>query len=195
MIKALIFDCFGVIIGRGFEATYRIAGSDPRADRPFIDDMLGQANLGLISEDTFNQAIAKHLGITLQAWHEAIHKAEQPDTELLSEIKRFRMAYKTALLSNSNHGVAAQRIGEARLNECFDEVIVSAEVGLVKPDPSIYEYTFNKLNVAPSECVFIDDREVLLVTARQLGAQTVLYKDLEQTNTELEQILAHDSKS
>lgn len=189
MIKAIILDCFGVLVGRGFEETYRTAGGDPLADRAFIDGMLAQTNRGLISEAAFYAAIATRLGITQDRWQAAMHRVEQPNVELLDYAKQLRRDYKLAVLSNANEGVIEAKIGEAWVRDCFDEVIVSAAVGLVKPDPDIYRYTADKLGVELGECVFIDDHESHLAPARELGMKTILYQDFPQTKTALDLLL------
>lgn len=194
MIKCIIFDCFGVLVGRGFEETYRIAGGDPVKDRQFIDDILGQANLGLIDDEAFHDEMMNRLGISLAEWRHATITAEQPNEQLLEYIKGLHGKYKTAILSNANRGVVERRIGSRWLEACFDELVVSAEINMVKPDPQIYHHTAEKLGVELAECVFIDDKTIFLNPAAELGMQTVLYQDFEQAKAELEKILAADTK-
>lgn len=191
MVKAIIFDCFGVLVGQGFDHTYEVAGGDPVRDHAFIEDILGQASLGMIPEADFHGTIIKKLGITPDAWNDAMRVAEQPDAKLLDYIKQLRDTYKTAVLSNANRGVLQDKIGAERLKECFDEVVVSAELGMVKPDPEIYRYTAERLNVAVPECVFIDDLEGHLAAARELGMKAILYQSFEQSKTDLEKLLAN----
>jgi len=191
MVKAVIFDCFGVLVGRGFEETYRIAGGDPIKDRQFIDGVLGQANLGLIDNEAFHQAMMGQLGIGLAEWKHAVITAEQPNEELLEYIRDLHGGYKTAILSNANKGVVERRIGRQWIEEAFDALVVSADVGMVKPDPDIYKYTAAQLGVEAQECVLVDDKQVFTDGAQSLGMQTVLYKDFEQTRTELEAILTN----
>jgi epoxide hydrolase-like predicted phosphatase len=191
MIKAVIFDCFGVLVGRGFEETYRIAGGDPIKDRQFINDVMGQANLGMIGDEEFHQAMMEKLGITLAEWRHATITAEQPNAELLEYIQRLHGKYKTAILSNANKGVIERRIGSRWLTEDFDELIVSAEIGIVKPDPEIYKHAAEKLGVEPMECVFVDDKAVFLEPAEALGMKTVLYENFDQARADLETILAN----
>ena len=189
MVKAIIFDCFGVIVGQGFDHTYRSAGGDPAQDRHFIEDMLGQANLGRISEDHFHNSMADKLGMSLEEWRDAARDAEKADTELLDYIKNLRGTYKTAILSNANLGVLEDEIGGRRLKDCFDAVVVSADVGMVKPDPRIYIHVADKLGVEPSECIFIDDRQQFVDQASQLGMQAILYDNFEQLKSYLDKIL------
>jgi putative hydrolase of the HAD superfamily len=189
MPKAIIFDCFGVLVGRGFDETYRVAGGDPVKDKDFIADLLGRANLGLISQQDFHDEITERLNISLNKYYTAVRSAEQPHFELLEYIEELHKHYKTAVLSNANVGVVERKIGESWLKRCFDVSIISAEVGVMKPEPRIYEMAAEKLGVVVDECVFIDDRKVYCEAAQQVGMQAILYKNLVQLKHDLEELL------
>ena len=73
----------------------------------------------------------------------------------------------------------------------FDTVVVSAEVGMIKPNLDIFEITAQKMSVKPSECVFTDDSEVYCEAARSSGMRGIHYQDFGQFKSELEQILSH----
>jgi len=177
MIKAVIFDFFGVLVGKGFEHTYRNAGGDPVKDHLFIEDMLGQSNLGMINANEFNLSMSNRLGIDLDKWIKAVKQAEQADEDLLDYIVGLRKSYKTAILSNSNKGVIKEKVGQERLDQCFDVIVVSADVGLVKPDPAIYDLTAEELGVEDQECIFIDDRKPFVEAAKSVGMTSILYRD------------------
>lgn len=189
MIKAIIFDCFGVLLGKGFEHTYHLAGGDSLKDKYFIEKMLNKTNLGKISENEFNLAIADKLNISLTQWMRAMAEAELPDKELLNYIKSLRKNYKTAILSNANRGVLTLKLGDDWLRECFDEIIVSADYGVLKPDPRIYQIAIDKLGVDYQESVFIDDREMFLDVASRLGMKTIIYRDYQTFKNKLEKLL------
>jgi putative hydrolase of the HAD superfamily len=189
MTKAIIFDCFGVLIGKGFERTYRLAGGDPVQDRTFIEDTLGQANLGLISDTEFRATMARQVGIGPQDWTRIIKNAEILNTDLLAYIEQLHVSYKTAILSNANIGVLDRIIGQKWLQKNFDEVVVSAEVGIVKPELSIYKLVVDRLGVTPSACIYIDDRESFLIPARELGMNALLYENFEQVRCGIRELL------
>jgi putative hydrolase of the HAD superfamily len=63
------------------------------------------------------------------------------------------------------------------LDELFDVVVDSSEVGMRKPDPGIYLLTCRKLGVGPEECIFVDDLECNVVAAAALGMETILCDD------------------
>lgn len=190
MIKAVIFDCFGVLVGRGFDETYRLAGGDPVKDREFIADVLGEANLGHISQDEFHERMTSQLGISLEEYEAAVAKAEQPNEELIEYINGLHEKYGTAVLSNVNKGVLERKIDSDILASHFDALILSGELGVAKPDPQIYELAAGKLGVEPSECVFTDDHQHYCEGAEAVGMKSILYKDFGQFKADLEQMLA-----
>ena len=91
---------------------------------------------------------------------------------------------KTALLSNS-WGNNYPRHG---WDDMFDEVIISGEVGMRKPDAEIYHHTLELLKVKPNESVFVDDLAHNIKGAAELGMIGVLHVDYDSTKMELEAI-------
>jgi HAD superfamily hydrolase (TIGR01509 family) len=190
VIKAVIFDFFGVIVGDGFDATYRLAGGDPNKDQKFIRALLDQTNRGEITTDEFRAKICKQLGITVDEYQASLRKAEQVNSELLNYIKNLRPKYKTAILSNVNRGGLERRIDKKTLEEIFDVIVISGEVGYIKPEPEIYKLTAEKLGFVVQECVFTDDREGYVKAAQDLGMKTIWYQTFAQFKQELEKLLA-----
>ena len=89
---------------------------------------------------------------------------------------------KTALLSNS-WGNEYPREG---WDDMFDAIVISGEVGMRKPEPQIFEYAVELLNLKLDECVFVDDMKVNTDAAVALGIPSVLHVTYEQTASELE---------
>ena len=58
----------------------------------------------------------------------------------------------------------------------FDDVVVSAEVGLAKPDPEVFRLAARRLGLPPAECVFVDDWDVNVGAAREVGMAAILYR-------------------
>jgi putative hydrolase of the HAD superfamily len=81
----------------------------------------------------------------------------------------------TAFLSNGVPEMMARVRAERRLDDYFDEVLVSYEVGYTKPDPRIYELCLSRLGVPAPQALFVDDRPENVEGARRLGIETVLF--------------------
>jgi putative hydrolase of the HAD superfamily len=80
---------------------------------------------------------------------------------------------KTALISNCSHstGRIVERLG---LDEAFDEVVLSYEVRLRKPDPAIYRLALDRLGADAGAAVFVDDQPAYCDGAAALGITTFL---------------------
>ncbi len=189
MIKAVIFDCFGVLIGDGLELLCQeLEKTDPEG-RAFITDNVRLANRGIIHPDESNRRIVERLGISLEDYRAQIIKGEVRNEDAISLVRSLRPRYKTALLSNIGKGSLVKRFSDEELDGLFDVIVPSAEVGMMKPDPEIYAYTADKLEVQPHECVFIDDREAFVEAARQVGMQGIWFQNATQTKQDLDTIL------
>jgi FMN phosphatase YigB (HAD superfamily) len=81
----------------------------------------------------------------------------------------------------------------------FDHQTFSAEVTLVKPDPEIYEHSLRGVGVAPSEALFVDDKEPNVLGARAVGMRAIQFRSVEQFAVDLGKlgfsILPHASRS
>jgi putative hydrolase of the HAD superfamily len=185
MIKAILFDCFGVLVGKGFGDIYAIAGGDPVKDESFLDDILSKSNSGEITSDDFGLAIAERLNISITEYRKIVDHEEKPNLPLFQYIHdELKPEYKIAMVSNVNHGVIERKIPN-NLRELFDVEILSAEVGYLKPNPMIFKIATQKLNVRYEEAVFVDDIERFTLAASGLGLRTILYKDLGHFKIEL----------
>ncbi len=169
MIKAIIFDCYGVLLGQGFWHTYAAAGGDVRNDEGFIHEQLHSMNTGEQTSLEFDEHIAKHLNITLEQWQVTKRRQELPNAQLLHYIEdSLKLRYKIGMISNASAGSVERKLTEQQLN-LFDIKVISAEVGLLKPDPEIYNLAAEKLGVVCNECVFIDDYPGYVEAAQALG--------------------------
>src|SRR5699024_12104487 len=92
----------------------------------------------------------------------------------------------TALLSNSwGNGYPREYFGST-----FDEVVISGEVGMRKPEERIYLHTCERLGLRPQDCAFIDDLERNVRTAEALGMTGILHTDVASTQHALDRFLA-----
>lgn len=73
--------------------------------------------------------------------------------------------------------------------DIVDGAVISYEVHQVKPGREIYESLLRKYELKAEECVFLDDREDNLETARALGIHTILYKNREVAKQELKRMI------
>jgi epoxide hydrolase-like predicted phosphatase len=133
---------------------------------------------GEISAEIFLPLFAEWLGIDRDEIHSMLDGLE-PDSEMFRAVSEARRrGIRTCLLSNSWGTALYPR---DLLAEAFDEVVISEEVGMRKPELGIFVLAAQRLDLEPRECVFIDDTLSHLDGARQLGITAIHHVDVANT--------------
>ena len=86
--------------------------------------------------------------------------------KLIQELKREK--YNVYILSNNN-SEASEYLRKLQLFESIDGWVVSCDYHIIKPDKKIYEILFEKYNLNPNECYFIDDKKINIEVGKSLG--------------------------
>ncbi len=115
------------------------------------------------------------------------YEYEQLNTQLAQFITSLRLRYKTATICNRGSREAMNR--KFQLDTLFDLMVYDNEEGVSKPDPHIYQFTLERLNLEAHETVFVDDKAQNVEAAQQLGMFAVLFKDTEQAITDIQNLL------
>jgi epoxide hydrolase-like predicted phosphatase len=189
MIRAIFFDCFGVLISDGLELVCRRLDQENPEAREFIRHIVWLNNTGQIHPGESTRRIAAHMKVPQDDWRALVKRGEVRDDQMLGLVRQLRGDYKTGLMSNIAKVSLHKRFSEAELRELFDEVIISGEIGHVKPQPEIYQIAADKLGLSPQECVFIDDRRAYAQAAEQVGMHWIYYENYRQLVEDLEKLL------
>jgi putative hydrolase of the HAD superfamily len=187
MIKAVIFDFFGVLVTEGFKQFLDNYFSDGKDKRQRAIDLVNQVDLGKISMDEFRTELGQLAGVTPEKVNEELG-GNKPNKPLLSIIRRLKINYKISILSNSSMDFPREFLDTEDI-ELFDDIILSYRYGVVKPDPEIYKIAAARLKVEPEECIFIDDSIGHIQGAESVGMRGIYYKDFAQLEKDLEGLL------
>jgi putative hydrolase of the HAD superfamily len=178
--KTFIFDCFGVIYEPFLMGWYK----DHSRKHDFVDEQLHEVlknfDLGKFSEEDILDYFLKYKGVTLNKseLRDHIDSYLKVDTKLVDVIKQLKsVGYKIVMLSNANHTFFDRKIYPIfpEFKDIFDEIVISSQVGMVKPNADIFLYTLEKINILPEEALFIDDSQSNITAAEQLGIRGYLY--------------------
>jgi putative hydrolase of the HAD superfamily len=113
--------------------------------------------------------------------------ASVPIPAMYDTIRALRGAgFSTALLSNS---WGCDEYPRADFPALFDVVVISAEVGMRKPEEGIFRYAARALGLHPQECVFIDDTQANIDAAVGCGMTGVLHTEAAATAAALQDLL------
>jgi putative hydrolase of the HAD superfamily len=193
--KALLVDFGGVLttdIWSSFAAFCEQRGLDTGAakqlfrENPDAVATLRGLETGEVEPADFERRFAALLGTEPEGLVEGLFAGLQPDQPMLEAVGRARDAgVPTGLISNS--WVMDHYTDEIR--SLFDEVVISAEVGLHKPQPEIYLLAAERLGVGPEDCVFVDDLRENCAGAEAVGMTAVLHRDAVETISRVEELL------
>ena len=189
MIRAIIFDCFGVVISDALESLVTpLREQNPNAANEVVE-IIHAHNRGLITPEDSNGQVATLLGMTTEEYQTAISTGEVKDQQLLTYIKGLRANYKTAMLSNIDGAGLRGRFQDGELDDAFDLVVASGDIGYAKPEARAYEIAAEQLGVRLDECIFTDDRQHYCDGAQAVGMRSILYENLFQFRRDLEALL------
>lgn len=111
-----------------------------------------------------------------------------PMIAFLEKLRSQRMPEDTLgvyLLSNESRELMSYRIPEFKLSGLFDGFLVSAYIGLRKPEAAFFQCALDISHRSHGECVFIDDREENVAAARELGIHGIRMESPRQVIAEL----------
>jgi putative hydrolase of the HAD superfamily len=95
---------------------------------------------------------------------------------------------RTALLSNSWGNTYPRDTWDGM----FDDIVISGEVGLRKPEPEILRLAAGRLGLEPAECVFVDDLQLNVDGALAVGMTAILHTEYDETRRALETLFGAD---
>ncbi|MCS6906663.1 MAG: HAD family phosphatase [Anaerolineales bacterium] len=154
------------------------------------------ATVGKITAEQHWRQVAAALGATeaqIPLIREQFFAGDRLDEELLQFIRSHRQTHRIGLLSNAWDDMRRILNDELGILTLFDDVIISAEVGLMKPDRSIYELAAQRFNTPLSEMVFVDDLPVNVQAAREAGMNSFQFRSTAQTIHDLQRLLEEES--
>jgi len=195
-IKAVIFDFGGVLIGwdprnlySRFFPEQRQAMEDFLAEVSFMEWNAQQDKGRPFTEGV--AALSKqfpHRAELISAYHEnwkeSITGSIEGTVEILQNLKE--KGYGVYGLSNWSTETFAIIRHEFEFLNLLDGIILSGEVKLIKPEPEIYDLCLQKIGRPANQCLFIDDSEANIITARKMGFDTVHFISPEHLKDELE---------
>lgn len=187
MIKAIIFDCFGVLTVDSWHAF--LDSLPPGADIQRARDLNRAFDSGFISHDEFFDGVQQLTGHRPPDVESISADSIVKNHALIEHIKQLKPNYKIGILSNISSDWITRELLDAQEQELFDDMMFSYQVGMAKPDLQIFHLACERLGVDPTDAVMIDDVERNITAARDIGMQGVVYKNFADYEVELNSLL------
>jgi epoxide hydrolase-like predicted phosphatase len=204
-VRGLLIDFGGVLtgsLGEAFERFCQEEGVDPGSLRRVLraayhdrdpEHFVSLVETGKMEVEEFERRLAEVLSEGLDRPVPAEGLVERMvadigiDGEMVDLVRRARASgVRTALVSNS---WGLHYYPTELLEEVFDTVLISGEVGLRKPHADIYRLAAERLGLKPEECLFVDDFPPNVEAARELGMSGYVHEESARSIRDLSGLL------
>ena len=197
-IDTVIFDFGGVILSyldpAWLSANMPYGAQIQEAIYEYLNsEIIWEVMRGKLKEMDFWANKAREKGIPAEAiarYLQVQTAREQLDEKVLAHMRRLKEGYKVGILSNAGDTTRELFEQEYRFHELVDDIVISAEEGLVKPEPEIYILAAQRLATRPERCVFVDDIPENIQAAEGLGMRGVLFTETESSLARLDALLS-----
>jgi putative hydrolase of the HAD superfamily len=181
-----VFESFRAFsVSRGLEpnAVKELFRSEPRARQ-----LVRGLETGVLSDDEFNDGFGALLELERRDGIVAdLFGGAGPDEAMIAGVRSARAhGIRTGLISNSMGSGIYDRVV---LDELFDGVTISGDVGMHKPQPEIYRLAAERIDVPVEQCVLVDDLRENCAGAEAVGMTAILHRGAETTLPRLGQLL------
>jgi putative hydrolase of the HAD superfamily len=197
-IRAVFFDLGGVIVRTEYQSprerlAERLGMEYEDLDRIVFDSETGrQASIGAITSLQHWEAVIKRLKRPYEeiaSIRDEFFAGDIIDHEIVNFLRSLRGTVKTGLISNAWSDLRDFIVRE-KFDDAFDHIIISAEVGVAKPEAKIYKIALEQAGVSPNEAVFVDDFYVNIESCEEVGMQGIHFKDAQSALAQLKSLLS-----
>lgn len=182
MYKAIIFDFFDVIRTDAYKTWLKL--HDYKLEGEFLEAVQKQ-DRGEINVNEFLAILSNLTGQAAEEIFEEMEAGATIDYDVLSLIEKLQKHYKIGLLSNAPKGLLRGLLKEHDLEKYFHEIVISSEVGLIKPNAEIFDHMLAQMGIRPHEALFIDDNQKNIDGAKGVGITGILYTDISKLKADL----------
>ena len=153
-------------------------------------ELYHQVERGELSQAAFEQKIAQLLGVPPTGLIKGLLADLQPEPLIVEAVAKARRAgIRVGVITNSWGTAPYDPYAAYQLDQRFDAVVISNQVGLRKPEPALYRLAADKQAVPLERIVFADDIAANLPPAQELGMAVIHHVDPSRTVRELERLL------
>ncbi len=198
--KILFFDIGGVLLsnGWGHESRQKAAtkfGFDYDEMNILHEFIFNVYEIGRITLDEYlnTTLFYKPRNFTKQAFINFMleQSVELPDTLqwLIQWKKQYAGEFRFISINNEGKELNDYRVEKFKLHHFFDAFVSSCEVGMRKPDPGIFRLAMGIAQASPEQCVYFDDRQILVDAATKTGMACYRHNGLASTKAILESLI------
>lgn len=196
-IHAVFFDFGGVLMRTEFQAPRQHLAERFKLEYDDLDKIVfgsesaRQASIGELTEEAHWVEVLKRVRLPLfekKVFIDEFFGGDVIDRKLAEYVRSLGGRVHTGLISNAWSGLR-EFLTREKMIDLFKTVIISAEVGVVKPEARIYQIALERAGVAADEAVFVDDVAENIEACEKIGMQGILFKDPQAAMIQLDRYL------
>lgn len=196
-IKAVFFDLGGVIVRTEYQAPRQHLAESLGMDYEDIDKIVfgsvsaARASIGEIDEEEHWRNVMKTLKLPASEYprvREEFFAGDVIDREIVEFLRAIKPKVKTGVISNAWSGLRNYILRE-KFDDAFHHMVISAEVGVAKPDARIYHIALEQLQVKAKEAIFVDDVLENIEACEKVGMKGVHFKDAKSAIKQVKSLL------
>lgn len=194
MYKVVIFDFFGVFCTSIATDWFKKVVRGDADKLAAFQELCTKSDYGKISRADFNKEAAKMSGVVLDEVVKGIDAETDINDPLIAYTEGLiERGFRIACLSNGTREWTLQVIIDNGLGHLFEEIVLSADLGIVKPSLEIYNRTLAKLNITASQAIFVDDRQINVDAGQACGIRSLVFTNTPSFITDFEALVAASS--
>ncbi len=195
MIKNIVFDIGNVLVKFGWHdfienLGYTGAMLERIADATVRDPLWNEIDRGVMTEEEIlagfiknDPEIEEELRIFYRNFSGMLVEFDYAK-DWICELKN--AGFKVYCLSNMSHKAVRECTEVFDFLPLLDGYVLSCDINCCKPEKEIYDFLFNKYDLAAAECVFIDDLEANIEAAKRIGMEGIIFTDKESASKQIE---------
>lgn len=190
--KAIIFDFFDVIHNDPFQRWLKSRGLKREGD---LHQVSVEMDKGIITPKEFLKRLGTLTNTDPATLEQEMASFHGFNAEMIALVNELAIHYQVGLLSNGPSAFVRDLLRKGDIEDTFHHIVISSEVGMVKPEPEMFRHILKKMSVEPNQAVFIDDNPKNVAGAEALGIGGILFTDLPQLKMALKALGVKPSKS
>jgi len=188
LLRTILFDLGNVIVHFSHTAMCEQIGAVLQRSGPDVRSFLIDSGLmwdferGRVTEGDILAAVDRELGLTVEALALStacsdIFQLNEPIVPIIASLKQ--QGLRLVLLSNTSHWHLEWIRRKWRVLDAFDQLVLSYEVGAIKPEAEIFEAALKAIQCRPGECLYTDDIPAYVARGREFGLQAEVFTDVD----------------
>ena len=186
-IENVVFDLGGVLIDWNPRHVFRSMFDDEESMERFLTEVCSsewnaRQDAGRPWAEAVQVLVAEHpdfeehIRAYYDRWRDMLGGPIAETVDVLADLRRTSLRLFALSNWSSETFVVARAMPEYSFLDWFDGIVISGDVGIVKPDPAIFRHLLERYDLEPSRTLFIDDVAANIDTAKALGLRTVRFE-------------------